>query len=144
MINTQSAPHIVDDNYETKLKKSNQALKIKRVALALPALTPEQDSVLANNLSFGSYRVAKFLFSNQGQRTDAINQQCGVANVSDITKGTKKSQTMALARIGLTITCETVLAKNRYGSKGTIGTWWLEIANEQKWLEAELKALLVA
>jgi hypothetical protein len=137
MINTQPAQYLVDEGYEAKLKKSDDELKIKRIALALPALTPEQDSVLASHLSFGCYRVAKFLFSKQGERTDTINQQCGVANVSDTVKGTEKAQTAALDRIGLTITCELIPAKNRYGSKSVIGTWWITISNQQKWFEAE-------
>jgi hypothetical protein len=137
MKNSQSAPYILDENYETRLKTSNDKLKIKRVALALPALTPEQESVLANNLSFGCFRVAKLLFRNQGVRTDIINQQCGVANVSDTVKGTEKAQTARLDRIGLTIHCELVPAKNRYGSKSVIGCWWVTISNQQKWFEAE-------
>ena len=137
MINTQAAPYIVDTDYEARLKKSNDELKIKRVTLALPALTPEQETALANNLSFGCYRVARFLFRKQGERTDTINQQCGVANVSDTVKGTEKAQTVALDRIGLAIDCEMVPAKNRYGSKGVIGTWWLTVTDQQKWQEAE-------
>jgi hypothetical protein len=137
MHNAQTAQYIVDENYETKLKKSNDKLKIKRIALELPPLTPEQDSVLANNLSFGCYRVVKFLFREQGKRTDVINRHCGVANVSDTVKGTEKAQTTALAKIGLTITCQITPAKNRFGSKGIIGVWWITISNQQKWFEAE-------
>jgi hypothetical protein len=144
MKNTQKTPFIVDEEYEVKLKKVNDELAAKRIALALPAITEEQDSALANNLSFGCYRIAKFLFRKQGERTDTINRQCGVANVSDTVKGTDKAQTAALDRIGLTITCVTVPAKNRYGSKGVIGTLWLTVTDQQKWKDAELKVQLVA
>jgi hypothetical protein len=137
MKNTQKKPFIVDKEYEVKLKKVNDKLAAKRIDLALPKLTQEQDSVLANNLSFGCYRIAKFLFSNQGERTDIINRQCAVANVSDTVKGTDRSQTAALDRIGLAIDCELIRAKNRYGSKSVIGTLWLTVTDQKKWQEAE-------
>jgi hypothetical protein len=135
--NPQTAPYLVDEQYEAKLKKVNDELAAKRIALTLPDRSQEQDNVLANNLSFSCYRVARFLFSHQGERTDTISQRCAVGNLSDVVIGFEKSQTAALARIGLTITCQIIPAKNRFGSKGVIGVWWLTITDQQKWLEAE-------
>jgi hypothetical protein len=137
MKNPQTAPYLVDDQYEAKLKKVNDELTEKRIALTLPDLSPEQDNVLANNLSFSCYRVARFLFSKQGERTDVISPSCAVSNVSDTVIGFEKAQTAALDRIGLAIHCELVPARNRYGSKSVIGSWWITISNQQKWFEAE-------
>jgi hypothetical protein len=139
MKNPQTAPYLVDEQYEAKLKKVNDELAAKRIDLALPKLTQEQDNVLANNLSFSSYRVAKFIFNNQGERTDRISPTCAVANVSDTVIGFGKSQTVALDSIGLRITCQVIPTKNRYGSKGVIGVWWMTVADAQKWKNAELK-----
>jgi hypothetical protein len=139
MKNPQTAPYLVDEQYEAKLKKINDEIAAKRIDLALPKLTQEQDNVLANNLSFSCYRVAKFTFKNQGERTDRISPTCAVANVSDTVIGFRKSQTVALESIGLRITCQIIAAKNRYGSKGVTGIWWLTVANAQKWKSAELK-----
>jgi hypothetical protein len=144
MKNPQTAPYLVDEQYEAKLKKVNDELAAKRIALTLPNLNPEQDNVLANNLSFSCYRVARFLFSHQGERTDTIGQRCAVGNLSDVVIGFEKSQTAALAKIGLTITCQIISAKNRFGSKGVIGMWWLTVTDQQKWQDAELKVQLVA
>jgi hypothetical protein len=144
MTDLQKAPFLADEKYNTKLKKINGELAAKRIDFALPKLTQEQDSVLANNLSFSCYRVAKFIFNNQGERTDTVSPICAVANVSDTVIGFEKSQTAALDSIGLRITCQIIPAKNRYGSKGVIGTWWLEVADAQKWQARELKAQLVA
>jgi hypothetical protein len=140
MKNPQTAPYLVDEQYEAKLKKVNDELTEKRIALTLPDLSPGQDNVLANNLSFSCYRVARFLFSKQGERTDVISPSCAVSNVSDTVIGFDKAQTAALDRIGLTIHCELIPAKNRYGSKCVIGSWWLTVTDQQKWQEAELKA----
>ena len=126
---------LVDERYEDKLKKVNAELIKKRRASALPALTPAQEKVLADNLSFGCCRVAKFLFSQQGERTDTIKKSCAVTNVSDAVIGFEKSQTAALARIGLSITCEKIPARNLYGNKCVIGTWFLSIDDPQKWIE---------
>jgi hypothetical protein len=135
---------IVDDKYEAKLKTVNDALIKKRITFVLPKLNQEQDTALANNLSPACYRVARFIFSHQGQRTDTINQECAVGNLSDAVIGFEKTQTAMLDSIGLRITCEVVSARNRFGQKCAIGTWWLAITNHKKWLEAEIKESLVA
>jgi hypothetical protein len=140
MTDLQKAPLLVDEKYNTKLKKVNDQLVAKRIDLALPKLTQKQDEVLANNLAFSCYRVAKFIYNNQGERTDNISQRCAVGNLSDAAIGFEKSQTSALARIGLTITCQIIPAKNRFGSKGVIGIWWMTVTDAQKWKNAELKA----
>jgi len=144
MLNTQSESFPVDEQYELKLKQTKAELAVKRDNFKLPPLTQNQDRALANNLSFACYRVAKFIFNNQGERTDTIAPTCAVANVSDTVIGFEKSQTAALASIGLKIECQKVAAKNRYGSKGTIGVWWLSITDHEKWLNAEMKVSNVA
>ena len=135
---------IVDDKYELKLKEVNDALIKKRVLFALPKLNQEQDNALATNLSPACYRVSRVIFSNQGLRTDTINQKCAVGNLSDAVIGFEKIQTAILDSIGLRITCEVVSARNRFGQKCSIGTWWIAITDHEKWLEAEIKESLVA
>ena len=133
-VNTNS----VNKTYLEELAKIDKDLRDQRKAKQLPTLTNTQDSALQfSGISFSCYRCVRFLFANQGARTDLISSQCAVGNVSDTFIGFKKRHTKQLERIGLSVTCENVKAMNRFGKKTTIGTWWLEVADPDKWEEAQ-------
>jgi hypothetical protein len=131
----------VNDAYLDDLARIDNELKEQRKANKLPPLTRGQDEVLQQcGVSFGCYRALKFLFSNQGARTDIISAQCAVGNVSDTFIGLRKRHTSLLDNIGLSVSCKNVKAMNRFGRKTTIGTWWLEIADQAKWETAQVRA----
>ena len=131
----------VNDAYLDDLARIDNELKEQRKANKLPPLTSIQDKVLQQcGVSFGCYRALKFLFSNQGARTDTISAQCAVGNVSDTFIGLRKRHTSLLNSIGLSVSCKNVKAMNRFGRKTTIGTWWLEIADQAKWETAQERA----
>lgn len=131
----------VNDAYLDDLARIDNELKEQRKANKLPSLTRDQDEVLQQcGVSFGCYRALKFLFSNQGARTDTISAQCAVGNVSDAFIGLRKRHTSLLDNIGLSVSCKNVKAMNRFGRKTTIGTWWLKIENQAKWEAAQERA----
>jgi hypothetical protein len=129
-----------DATYNQKLAKVAAENKIKSAELQLPPLTEHQDAVLANNLSFNCYRIAKVAFKTQGKRTDYLNKHCSIGNVSGAVIGFKGGNERALKNIGLKIYCDRVKAKNKFGAKTQIGHWFVEVQDQQKWQEAELKA----
>jgi hypothetical protein len=133
-----------DATYNQELAKVDAENKIKSAKLQLPPLSENQDAVLANNLSFNCYRIAKVVFKTQGKRTDYLNKHCSIGNVSGAVIGFKGGNERALENIGLKIYCDRVKAKNKFGTKTQIGHWFVEVQDAQKWRTAELEAQAAA
>lgn len=131
----------VDQSYQAMLDKQNLEIQERRAAKRLPPITPIQKTVLFHtSISDGCCRAVEYLFANQGARTDTISAACAIGNVSDCLIGLRKSNTLKLADIGLAVSCERISAMNRFNKKTLIGTWWLEIIDEHKWEQAQLRA----
>jgi hypothetical protein len=131
----------VNEVYLREHKEREKKLKVRRKNEALPPLTPIQDAALVDSqITFACYRGIKFLWANQGSRTDVISPQCAIGNLSDTFIGFEKRNTCLLDKIGLRVVCERQKDMNRYGMKTVIGIWWLTIADQAMWEEAQERA----
>lgn len=102
-------------------------------ARALPKPTEAQMRVVAHKLCFQAYQLIRYcFFEKNGERTDVLARECKNINVPD----TKYKNYGVIKSLGLDIEC--VLIPNYKvidgeTRKGVIGTWYVTIADPQKW-----------